>query len=148
MRIHATQSIANLLKMRCMNVAVCTAVIPENQRIRYQQYWDHNNAKSQGAKRGMAKIEEAIMDSQASALGISASDLTDEVPDCTSGTPYTIIVPASNKRGRLSFLPTIHLLIHPSKITTSRGASVVPTMQGWRCQLPISSIARTSPIGP
>ena len=81
------------------------ALIPDPQRIRYQQYWDHNNAKSQGSKRGRAKIEEAIMDSQASALGVSSVDLTNEVPDLTSSTPATIIVPASNKRGRFS-LPT------------------------------------------
>ena len=94
-----------------MNVAICGAIIPENRRIRYQQYWDTNNAKSKAGKQGLAMIEEAIMNSQASAIGIP-----DVEPNHHNGneTPDSITISsAPKKRGRYSVpLPTGQPSIH------------------------------------
>jgi hypothetical protein len=52
-----------------MNVAVCTAIIPKNCRLQYQQYWDTNNAKNKAEKQGLAMIEDVIMNIQATTIG-------------------------------------------------------------------------------
>jgi hypothetical protein len=93
-----------------MKVAVCTAVIPKNCCLQYQQYWNTNNEMSKARKQGMVVIKEAIMNSHVAAIGIpdvkhvkpNYHDVA-EIPTSIN----TISLTPSNKRGRYSIpLPT------------------------------------------